>query len=459
MARYDIIIIGGGITGTAIARELSRYTVKTALLEKEPELAFGVSKSNSGIIHPGTQNPPSSLKGKLCVQGNKLIRRLAKDLGIDFIETGELIVINHECDLPQLKKLKTDGEKLGVPGLKIVNKKWLAKHEPNLHPDICSALYAPTAGSVSPYRFVYNLAENAADNGVEFFTEHGVTGIIRSAQGFIVHTTQGLFESTYLINAAGLFADDIANMLGINDFKITPRKGEEYLLDKKLENIINHTIFPLPTATSKGTLIIKTSDGNPMLGPTAEDIEDKTDKATTTAGLQKVLQSAQQLIPSIRPDHIIAYFAGLRPVAGEDFIIRQESAVPGCITVAGIQSPGLSAAPAIASMVCNLLRTQGCPLQKKRKFKHTRTHTTHLFALSFKKIKNIIKKNAGYGDIVCRCEMVSAAEIREAIRQGARTLDGIKFRTRAQAGQIPLTEITKRGAGSEIIVQDRGLHE
>jgi glycerol-3-phosphate dehydrogenase len=301
---------------------------------------------------------------------------------------------------------------------------------------------------------------------------------MRSTAGFVIHTTHGIFESQYIVNAAGLYADDIARMLGITDFTITPRKGEEYLLDKKLEHLVNHTIFPLPTAISKGTLIIKTSDGNPMLGPTAEDIEDKTDKTTTAAGLQKVLQDTQQLMPSIRPDHIIAYFAGLRPVAGKDFIIRNESAIPGCITVAGIQSPGLTAAPAIALMVSDLLRQQGCVLSKKKRFKHTRKHTAHLFALPFKKIKQIIKKHAGYGDIVCRCEMVSAAEIREAIRQGARTLDGIKFRTRAQAGRchggfctsrimklmaeelkIPLTQITKRGSGSEIVVRDRGIHE
>lgn len=478
MAKYDIIIIGGGITGTAIARELSRYTLKIALLEKEPELAFGVSKSNSGIIHPGTQNPPGSLKGKLCVRGNHLIRQQAKALGLDFIKTGELIVINHESDLPKLEKLKKDGELLGVPGLKIVNRQWLKKHEPNLHTDICAALYAPTAGSISPYRLVYNLAENAAANGVTFFTEHAVTGILSSTHGFIIHTTQGIFEADFIVNAAGLYADDIAKMLGITDFKITPRKGEEYLLDKKIANVVKHTIFPLPTPQSKGTLIIKTSDGNPMLGPTAMDIEDKTDKTTTAAGLQKVLQDTQQLVPSIRSEHIIAYFAGLRPVAGSDFIIRHENAVPGCITVAGIQSPGLTAAPAIAEMVSGLLREHGCTLKKKSRFKPTRKPTTHLFALPFKKIKNIIQKNPDYGDIVCRCEMVSAGEIREAIRQGARTMDGIKFRTRAQAGrchggfctsrimkimaqelQLPLTALTKRGIGSELIVKDRGRHD
>ncbi len=479
--KCDVLIIGGGVTGAAIARELSRYRLSTVLLEKEAELAFGVSKSNSGIVHPGTQNRPGSLKGALCVQGNRLMRRIAKELGVHFLEVGELIVIFDEKDREALRRLQSEGEQLGVPGLKIVDRGWLLEHEPNIGPDVVAALYAPTAGIISPYRLTYDLAENAQDNGVEILTEQKVIEIERTgAHGamprFIVRTEQGLSVSAVtVINAAGLFADDIARMVGINDIVIKPRKGEEYLLDKKREHIVNHILFPLPTKASKGVLVIKTSDGNPMIGPTAEDIEDKQDLATTEAGLQKVLTSVKRMLPTVAERDIIAYFAGLRPVAGEDFIIRHEPSVPGMVTVAGIQSPGLTAAPAIACMVAGLVRGSGVSLRRKLFFKRKRNPTTHLFAVPLALTKRLMRKDKAYGDIVCRCEMVSAREVRDAIKRGARTLDGIKFRTRAQAGRchggfcttrimkimreelgLPMSSITKRGKGSEIVMEERG---
>ncbi|HSV43067.1 MAG TPA: NAD(P)/FAD-dependent oxidoreductase, partial [Candidatus Bathyarchaeia archaeon] len=290
---YDVIIIGGGVTGAAIARELSRYRLKTALLEKEEELAFGVSKSNSGIVHPGTQNPPDSLKGKLCVQGNRLMREVARELGVDFKEVGELIVAFNDEEAERLKELKREAELLGVPRLEIVDRAWLDEREPNLSKEVVAALYAPTAGIISPYRLVYDLSENARSNGVDIHTRCAVTGIAAQTSGarFAVETAGAIFQSRYVINAAGLFADEISRMVGIDDFKITPRKGEEFLLDKKRENIANHLIFPLPSKSSKGVLIIKTSDGNPMIGPTAQEIDDKTDFATSDQGLDEVIVS------------------------------------------------------------------------------------------------------------------------------------------------------------------------
>lgn len=470
MKRFDLIIIGGGVTGAALARELSRYRLKIALLEKEAELAFGVSKSNSGIIHPGTQNPPDSLKGRLCVQGNLLTRKLARDLEVHFEEVGELIVIFKPEEMDRLQKIKQEGEALGVPGLRIVDRGWLKEHEPNLNPAAYAALYAPTAGIISPYRWVYDLSENAAKNGVEFFLKTRVTAIRRPARGFEIVTEDNTFSSDLLINAAGLFADDIAKMAGITDFTIKPRKGEEFLLDKKREHIVNHILFPLPSPLSKGILVIKTSDGNPMIGPTAEDIDDKEDLATTEAGLKKVLEAVTKMVPSISENDIIAYFAGLRPAAGTDFIIRHEDKVPGMVTVAGIQSPGLTAGPAIALMVLDLLKKNGSRLRKKWFFHKHRKATLHLFGIPFSKTRELVKKDAAYGDIVCRCEMVSAKEVRDAIRRGATTLDGLKFRTRAQSGRchggfcttrlmkimaeemkVPVTEVTKRGKGSEIV--------
>ncbi|MFA5104386.1 MAG: NAD(P)/FAD-dependent oxidoreductase [Candidatus Margulisiibacteriota bacterium] len=485
MNGFDIIIIGGGVTGTAIARELSRYRIKIALLEKETELAFGVSKSNSGIIHPGTQNPSNSLKGKLCVQGNKLIRKIAKELGVDFKEVGELIVIFDPADMPHLIEIKEEAQKLGVENMVIVGQRWLRNYEPNLSHDAVAALYAPTAGIISPYRLVYDMAENAAANGVKIFTNTRVVGIeyrrcrLQSARTgndniFKISTPFAEYKSRYVINCAGLFADEISAMVGVDDFKIKPRKGEEFLLDKKKEHLSNHLLFPLPSKTSKGILVIKTSDGNPMIGPTAVDVEDKNDLSTTPEGLEKVLQGVKRMIPSIDEGDVIAYFAGLRPVAGDDFIIRHENKVPGFINVAGIQSPGLTASPAIALMVVDLLKKAGLSLRKKLFFKRKRQKTMHLFAMPFSKTKKLIKQDPSYGDVVCRCEMVSAKEIKDAITRGARTLDGIKFRTRAQAGRchggfctmriakimaqelgIPITQVTKRGKGSEIILGER----
>ncbi|MCX5751866.1 MAG: NAD(P)/FAD-dependent oxidoreductase [Candidatus Saganbacteria bacterium] len=454
MSKYDVLIIGGGVTGTSIARELSRYKLEIAILEKEEELAFGVSKSNSGIIHPGTQNPPSSLKGKLCVQGNLLTRKIAKELGVDFKEVGELIVIFKEEDMPRLLEIKKEAEALGIPKLKIVDKKWLAKHEPNLNKDIIAALYAPSAGIKKEFGNLPRFHIGAVSDNKD---------------------PNQIFESRFVINAAGLYADEISAMVGINDFKITPRKGEEYLLDKKLAKLTNHLIFPLPSPTSNGILVIKTSDGNPMIGPTAEDQIDKQDKSTTEAGMKKVLENVQRIVPKISKDNIIAYFAGLRPVSGKDFIIRHEDKVPGFISVAGIQSPGLTAAPAIALLVVKLLKQNGLALKKKILFFHKhRKPTVHLFAMPVEKAKALTKKDPAYGDIVCRCEMVSAKEIRDAIKRGAKTLDGIKFRTRCQSGRchggfcttramkilaeelaMPLTEVTKRGKGSEIIKESR----
>lgn len=474
MNEYDVAIVGGGVIGTSICRELCRYKIKVALLEKEEELAFGVSKSNSGIIHPGTQNPPNSLKGILCVQGNILTRHQSRELGFDFKEVGELIVAFNEEEIALLVQLKKEAEKMRVPRLAIVGRSWLRKKEPNLSEKAVAALYAPTAGIVSPYRWVYDLSESAVKNGAEIFTSTKVTDIIPAGARFEIQTTKGAFKTKFVINAAGLFADEVSKMAGVDYFKIRPRKGEEFLLDKKKQYLTNHLLFPLPEKTSKGVLIIKTADGNPMIGPTAEEVTDKEDLSTTDEGLRKALDSARKMVPSIDENDIIAYFAGLRPSAGDDFIIRYEDKAPGFINVAGIQSPGLTSAPAIALLTAQILNSRGLSMKKKLFFHGRRKKTFHLFAVSSAEAKKIIKKDPRYGDIVCRCETVSAGEVFDAIKRGAKTLDGIKFRTRAQAGRChgtfcatrlmkilaeetgkPITEITKRGKGSEIVKKNR----
>ncbi|HNW45597.1 MAG TPA: FAD-dependent oxidoreductase, partial [Elusimicrobiales bacterium] len=304
---------------------------------------------------------------------------------------------------------------------------------------------------------------------------HRISAVRRLERGgFAVDAGGETYRGRFLVNAAGLYADELSAMAGAPTFRITPRKGEEYLLDKKREHLTNHIIFPLPSKTSKGILIIKTSDGNPMLGPTAHDIEDKTDLSTTAAGLAEVLAGARRMIPSVAKGDIIAYFAGLRPVSGKDFIIRHEDAAPGLVNAAGIQSPGLTSAPAIAVMVADLLKKHGLVLEAKTEFHRTRPRPVHLFQIPMEETRRLVEKNPAYGDIVCRCELVSAQEVREAVKRGACTLDGIKFRTRAQAGRchggfcttrimkimqeelgVPVTGLTKRGPGSELIKDER----
>ncbi|TAN62525.1 NAD(P)/FAD-dependent oxidoreductase, partial [bacterium] len=244
MNSRDVVIIGGGITGASIARVLSRYKLSVALLEKEEELSFGVSKSNSGIIHPGTQHSANSLKGRLCVQGNILTRRISNELGVDFKETGELIVAFNQDEAGRLPELKEEAERLGVPGLRIVDKNWLQENEPNLSGEALAALYSPTAGIISPYRMVYALGENAARNGIEIFTGCKVQNITGNTSYFEIITPKAVFKAKFVINAAGLYADEISRMAGINSFKIKPRKGQEFILDKKRENLANHLLFP-----------------------------------------------------------------------------------------------------------------------------------------------------------------------------------------------------------------------
>jgi glycerol-3-phosphate dehydrogenase len=410
----------------------------------------------------------------LCVQGNILTRKLAKELNIDFKEVGELVVAFSKEESKRLLELKREGQAMGVPRLRIVNKGWLKKHEPNVSDKAVAALYAPTAGIISPYRWVYDFAENAARNGVEIHTGTKVENIQKTHPGFELLASKGSFRARYVVNAAGLYADEVSAMAGAADLKITPRRGEEFILDKKREHLTNHLLFPLPTKMSKGILVTRTSDGNPMIGPTSEDIEDKDDLSTTEMGFKKVIEGAKKLVPSINKNDIIAYFAGLRPVAGDDFVIRHEDKAPGFITVAGIQSPGLTAAPAIALMVAGILKKNGLEMKKKLVFHKHRKKEVHLFAIPLATTKRLIRKDAGYGDIVCRCEMVSAQEVREAIARGALTMDGIKFRTRAQAGRChgsfcttrlmkilseetktPLASVTKRGSGSETVKKDR----
>ena len=464
----DFLIVGGGIVGASLAYELAKYRLDVVLLEKEIELSFGVSKSNSGIIHTGFQDNPSLLKARLAVRGNRRYREMAKLLDFPFIPSGELVVA-FPGEEEGIERVKENGERLGIPGLKIVDGKWLKRNEPNLSGEIISALLGPTAAVINPYEAIYAMAENATSNGVKIQCDNEVVSLREESDCWKVKARRGEYESRYVINAAGLSADKVSQMAGIEVPCIVPWKGEEFILDRHADRLTKRIIFPVPRKNTKGVLVIPTVDGNTMIGPTAERIDDRDDLTTSKAGKHTVLENIQRLVPSVREDQIIAAFTGLRPAIEEedDFYIREDK--KGFVNIVGIKSPGLTAAPAIAEYVVETL-SEKVAFVPKDDYIATRKAIPRFRHLSTKERNRLIKRDPEYGEVICRCELVTKSEIREAMRRGARTLDGIKFRTRSQMGRchgafctmkimavmaeelgLPYEKITKRGKGSELV--------
>ena len=467
---YDVAIVGGGVTGCSIARALSRYQVRTVLLEKQVEVGFGTTKTNSGIIHAGHQTAAGTLKGELEVRGNRMFDDLARELNFGFRRIGELVVALTESDLPVLEDLKRLGESRGVPGLEIWDREKLRREEPNLASALVGALIAPTAGVINPYEFAFALVESAMENGLELKVDSPVLRIDIEAHGLTIHTPHERIQARFVINAAGVWADKIASLVGLNDFTIRPRKGEEYMLDKRLKGLVKRLVFPVPQKTSKGTLIIPTFDGTLMVGPTAQDVDDRDDFATTYAGSDEVFSFVKKLCPSITERDCITEFAGLRAVSSTNDFIIAPTAVQGFINAAGMQSPGLTAAPAIAEYVLDILGREGLELTSRENFVAHVAGPPRFALLSTGDQRRRIEENPLFSRIVCRCELVTEAEIHDAIDHGARTLDGIKFRSRAGMGRcqggfctsrcmdilakrldLPMEKITKRGGDSWIV--------
>jgi glycerol-3-phosphate dehydrogenase len=467
---YDVAIIGGGVIGCSIARELSRFHIRTVLLEKCTEVSFGTSKTNSGIIHAGHHSSKDTLKGQLVVRGNKLFDTLCKDLNFAFRRIGELVVAQSEEDLVVLEHLKEQGNEKGVPGLEMWDQKRLRREEPNISHTLIAALYAPSAGVINPYEFAFALIENAVDNGVDLKVDSPVKKIDAKENEFILHTPREKISARFVLNCAGVFADKIAQFLNLNDFTIHPRKGEEFMLDKRLKGLVRHLIFPVPQKNTKGILIIPTFDGTIMVGPTAQDTEDRYDVSTTLDGSKLVFDFVRKMCSSITERDKITEFAGLRAVSNTNDFIIGPTKVKGFINVAGIQSPGLTAAPAIAEYVRDILINQGLTLKPKEGFRPYVPGPPRFATLNAEEQKRLIEKNPLFGRVVCRCELVTEAEIHNAIDHGARTLDGIKFRSRAGMGRcqggfctircmdiladrlgLPFTQITKRGGNSWLV--------
>ncbi len=473
---YDVIIIGAGVSGCAAARELSRYQLNVCVLEREEDVCSGTSKANSAIIHAGFDAPAGSLMAKLNVEGNEMMDDLCRDLDIPFKRNGSLVVCIHKEELDGLKELYDRGVQNGVKDLKILSKEEVHKMEPNLSDNVEGALYAPTGGIICPFILNIAMAENANVNGVDFRFNTEVESLKRDDAGiWHIRTCTGEYLTKYVVNAAGVYADQFHNMVSENKIHITPRRGDYCLLDKEMGGHVSCTIFPQPTKFGKGVLVSPTVHGNLIVGPTAIDIEDKDSTATTAEGISSLIEKAGMNVKDLPVGRkVITSFAGLR--AHEDhheFIIEELKDAPGFIDCAGIESPGLSSSPAIGRMVKDILCERIKPVEKED-WIATRKGILNPTELSLEERNELIKKEPAYGQIICRCESVSEGEILDAIRRplGARSLDGVKRRTRAGMGRcqagfcsprvmeilhnelgIPMEKITKSG-GKSVIAPD-----
>ena len=469
---YDVIIIGAGVSGSAVARELSRYQLKLCVLEREEDVCCGTSKANSGIVHAGFDAVPGTLMAQLNVRGNERMEPLSKELDFPFRRNGSLVVCTDKNEYHRLETLKRQGETNGVKGLRILNRSELMEMEPNISHDAFAALYAPTGGIVCPFGLNIALAENACVNGVEFRFNTEVTSIERLNDIWRIHTESGTYLTKYVVNAAGVYADRFHNMVSSRKICITPRRGEYCLLDHTASGHVSHTIFALPGKYGKGILVTPTVHNNLLIGPTATDIENKEGTCTTKEGLDEVMQKASLNVKDIPGGKIITSFAGLRAhECGHEFIIEELADAPGFIDCAGIESPGLTSAPAIGERVTEIIRSKIDPVQKTD-FISVRKGILDPSILSKEERAVLIRNNPAYGNIICRCETISEGEILDAIRRplGAKSLDGIKRRTRAGMGRCQsgfcspkvmellarelhkdMADITKSGGSSRII--------
>lgn len=473
---YDVVVIGGGVTGCSIARELSRYQLSTCLLERGEDVCSGTSKANSAIVHAGYDAETGSQMAKFNVLGNRMMGDLAKELDFDFVRNGSMVLCFDEADRPGLQALLERGVANGVPDLKILSGDEARALEPNLSDEVVAALLAPTGGIVCPFGLTIAMAENAADNGVEFKFLTEVQNIVRDGEDWRVETNHGPITARYVVNAAGLYSDVMHNFVSEQKFTIIPRKGDYCLLDKEAGDIVSHTIFQLPGKMGKGILVTPTVHGNLLMGPTATDQEDKEATATTADELNEVQTKAQRSVKNLPLRSVITSFSGLRAhEAHHDFILGECSDAPGFFDAAAIESPGLSSAPAIGVYIAELVAAKA-GAGVKADWNGKRKGIVRPGLLPKEERAELIRKNPAYGSIVCRCEGVSEGEIVDAITRtlGARSLDGIKRRVRQGMGRcqagfctprtmeilsretgIPMERICKNAPGSEMLTGEK----
>lgn len=472
--KYDVAVVGAGVVGTLISRELSKYDIRVALLEKCNDVAMGTTKANSAIVHGGFDAANGTLKAKLNVRGTELMPKLCADMAVPYRNNGSLVLAFSEEEMEHVHTLYERGVKNGVPKLSVLNSEQVKALEPHISDEVVGALLSETAGIVCPYELTIAAAEVAVTNGVEFIRNCAVKAIAKTDDGFVLSTTQGEITASYVVNAAGIHSDDIARMIGDDSISLVARKGEYYLLDKSFGYIADHTIFQCPNKMGKGVLVTPTVDGNLLIGPSALDVDDKEDVDTTSEGLEFIVEKARKSVPSLNIRGAITSFAGMRahPVT-DDFILGFSEKDDCFLNVAGIESPGLSAAPAIAEAVANML-SEKANLQEKKDYVLTRKAPVRFRHMTKAEREALIAKNKAYGRIICRCETITEGEILDAIHApaGARDVDGVKRRTRAGMGRcqggfcgskvveilsrelnVPMNEITKFGGNSKILFE------
>ncbi len=474
---YDVAVIGGGVVGCAVLRELARYDLRLLLLERESDLAEGVTKGNSGVIHAGFNVPPRSLKARTNVAGLGIIYPLASTLGVAHRKTGKLVVALADEDRPRLEELKAQGDRSGVPGLEIVDEAAVRRFEPLARGRW--ALHSPHTGIISPYELAYALAECAAANGAEVRLEAPVEAVRFRKDLFHLTTPAGEFAARRVVNSAGLFSDEVARLAGIDDYRVFPYRGEYLVTDKACGLELGMPIYPVPPRDDPGLGIhvTPTLEGNILLGPSAEAVEDKRDAASTRPVMARLRAEAARLMPELAHVSFIHSYAGIRPKLVDpsggdkfgDFIVEESRLRPGWISLVGIESPGLTAAPALAEMVVAMLGVR-MDLELKPDFRPERPVHRRFADLDDEKRAGLVARDAGWGEMVCRCEHVTRAEVVAALRNpfGARTLDSVKRRTRCGMGRcqggfcgprlveilqdegVPVDRITKRGGDSRL---------
>ena len=453
----DIIVIGAGVVGCSIARELSKYNLDVLVVEKNSDVSEGISKGNSGIVHAGYNEKIGTLKAKLNIEGNKIFDDLSRDLQFPFKRNGAFILAFKDEEMKTLESLKENGEKLGVEGLEILTREEALNIEPNLNKEIVGVLNVKTSGIVSPYEMTIALAENAAENGVEFKLNSKVTNIEKISEGYkVTLNNREVVNGKIIINASGLEGAFLNNLVSMSKREINPVKGEYCLFDKVAGAMINKTLFQVPNKLSKGVLVTPTAEGNLLVGPNA--VEGKT-LETSREGIDEILDKSKKSIEELPVARILNTFSGIRPKTKEgDFIIEEVEDAKNFINVIGIDSPGLTAAPAIGVYVVNMIKEK-LDLVEKKNFKKTREKIVRFAELSLEEKNKLIKEKPAYGHMVCKCEFVTEGEIVEAIHRPikALTVDAIKRRTRASMGgcqgvgcTLPISKILSRELGIDI---------
>lgn len=466
----DVIIIGAGVVGCALARELSRYKANVLVLERASDVSCGATKANSGIIHAGFDAVTGTLKARYNVLGNAMFDKLSAELDFPFRRNGSLVLCFSKADESKLYDLLERGKANGVSGLSVISGDEVRQKEPSVSPNVTSALFAQTGGIVSPYEMAIALFENARTNGVHFVFNSEVNGVVKTDGGFTVTTLGGaVYESKTVVNCAGVYSDVINNYVSNNKLQIVARKGDYELFDKNCGMTVGSTLFQLPTERGKGVLVTPTVHGNLLIGPTATDVMGRDDVSTTSTELAEVFDKASISVTSLPRRSVITQFSGLRAhLTHGDFVVG-ESDVSGFFNAAGIESPGLTSAPAIAVDLASQL-AQKLRLEPNADFVATRKAIPCFATMSNAERQKLIAENSLYGKIVCRCENVTEGEIVEAIRRGATDLDGVKRRTRAGMGRcqagfctartmeilarelgVSLEQITKSGSASQIV--------